>query len=244
MSSKYQHDPKVTTNILRDIKEHRLNIAYIESDGYSPCFGYSIGLYKEFNHPELITVGLPPEVTGALINNIKNDIEKGYTFIEGINYSDFLINLPIQFVKVELEYYPDYLGYAGWYNDQSFNFPALQIVWPDREGNFPWDPFFNENLKFIQPLLDRNTDFKFLEERNLGVYTTSDVLNGAPILYIYHDEDGDWQFHSTADPDLNKSMLVSLETLVKIDETLNDIYYLNFGESAYRESVGAEWIIK
>ena len=34
----------------------------------SPRFGYSIGLYKEFNHPELIIIGLDPESTGSIIN--------------------------------------------------------------------------------------------------------------------------------------------------------------------------------
>ncbi|PCI35083.1 MAG: hypothetical protein COB60_04225 [Flavobacteriaceae bacterium] len=243
MSEHYEYDKKITASILKDIEEHKVHIVFIESDGYNPGFGYSIGLVKEFNHPELIIIGLNPESTGAIINNAKDEIEKGTKFIEGINYPGFLVELPVQFLEVKKEHYPDYLGYAGWYNDNSIDFPSLQIVWTDREGIFPWESEFNENFKFKQPLLDRNTEFKFLEERNLGVFTTSDVLEGKPVKYVYHNEDGDWQFQSEQDPDLNKAKLVCLEELVKKDSTLNEIYYLNYGESAERESVGEKWKI-
>jgi hypothetical protein len=243
MSEHYEHDKQITANILKDIKEHRVHIAFVESDGYCPRFGYSIGLYKEFNHPELIIIGLDFESTGAIINNAKDEIENGIRFIEGVNYPDFLIELPVQFVDVKKEHYADYLGYAGWYNDKSMNFPTLQIVWPDRDGKFPWEPEFNENFKFKQPLMDRNTEFKFLEERNFGVFTTSDVLEGTPIKYVYHNEDGDWQFLSKKDPDLSQAKLVCLEELVKMDRTLNMIYYLNYGESAERKSIGDKWKI-
>lgn len=241
MSEHYQHDKQITSNILKDIEEHRFHIAYVESDGYCPRFGYSIGLYKEFNHPELIVIGLDPDSTGAIIHNAASEIKNGTNFIEGINYPDFLVDFPIQFIEVLKEHYPDYLGYAGWYNDNSINFPTLQMVWPDNDGCFPWESDFNETFKFKQPLLDRNTDFKFLEERNLGVFTSSEVLAGKPIKFVYHNDDGDWQFHSEQDPDLNNAKLVCLEELVKMDSTLNEIYYLNYGESAVRNNTGDKW---
>lgn len=233
----------IKADILQTIEETGIFIAYIESDGYCPSFGYSIGLFKGFNHPELIVIGFNFESTGSIINNAKEEIEKGTKFLEGINYPDFLIDFPVQFIEVEKEHYQDYLGFAGWYNDDSFDFPAFQIVWTDKDGHFPWEDVFNENLKFKQPILDRNTEFKFLEERNLGVFTTHDVLKGAPILYVYHNEDGDWQFHSSDEPDLNDAKLVCLEQLVKMDDSLNTIYYLNYGESASRLSIEDDWQI-
>ena len=243
MSDHYERDKQITASILEDIAAYGVHIAYVESDGYCPGFGYSIGLYKEFNHPEIIVIGLDFESTGVIINNVKNEIGNGTRFLERVNYPDFLVDRPIQFIEVEKEHYPDYLGYAGWYNDNSFDFPCLQLVWPDRAGNYPWEADFNEVFKFQQPLLDRNTDFKFLEERTLGVFTTAEVLEGNPIRFVYHNEDGDWQFHSEQDPDLAKAKLVCLEELVQKDNTLNEIYYLNYGESAKRNYIGDEWTI-
>lgn len=243
MDEHYEHDNQITADILKDIQEKGIYIAFVESDGYCPRFGYSIGLFKAFKHPELIVIGLDPDSTGGIINNLKKEIEQGTRFLENVNYPGYLVEFSIQFVAVEKAHYPDYLGYAGWYNDNSFDFPTLQIVWPDKQGNFPWEPAFNANFKFKQPLLDRSTDFKFLEERNLGVFTTSEVLDGKPILFVYHNEDGDWQFHSEEDPDLDHAKLVCLEDLVQKDPTLNDMYYLNFGESASRDAVGADWTV-
>jgi hypothetical protein len=36
--------------------------------------------------------------------------------------------------------------------------------------------------------------FKFRQERHLGVFTCKRVAEGAPILHVSHEEDGDWQF--------------------------------------------------
>jgi hypothetical protein len=243
MNEDYTYDKQITQNILNDIEEQNMSISYIVSDGYCPGFGYSIGLFKKLQHPELIILGLNPESTGAILNNIKSQILNGTNFIEGVDYHGFLVDLPIQFIKVHRDNYKDYLGYAGWYYEKSFDFPVLQVVWPDNNGRFPWENNFNKDLKFAQPLLDRNSDFKFLEERNLAVFTTESVINGEPILNIYHEENGDWQFHGLTPPDLKKAKLVSLESLVKLDKTLNDIYYLNFGESAYRNSPNDDWKI-
>ncbi|MEL6732302.1 MAG: DUF4262 domain-containing protein [Bacteroidota bacterium] len=237
------YDKGIEASILETIEAHGVFIAFIESDGYNPSFGYSIGLFKQFQHPELIVMGLDSESTGAMIQNAKNEIEQGTRFMEGVNFPNFLVDYPVRFLSVDKAYYPDYLGYAGWYNQQSVNFPTLQMVWPDRDGFFPWEPEFNERFRFQQPLLDRNTTFKFFEEKNLGVFTTTEVLEGRPIRYVYHNEDGDWQFHSESEPSTESGVLVSLGELVKLDSTLNEIYFLNFGESAERTAHGEKWKI-
>lgn len=241
MDDHYKHDEQITANILKDIDEHGVHIAFVDTDGYSPLFGYSIGLYKGFNHPELIIIGLPPESIGAIINGAKSKIENGTRYIQDVKYDGFLQSYPMQFIEVQLEHYQDYVGYAGWYNDNSFDFPVLQMVWPDKENHFPWDEDFNPKFKFQQPLLDRNVNFKFLEERNLGVYTTLEVLEGALIRFVYHNEDGDWQFHSEQEPNLEHAKVVCLEDLVNRDPSLNEIYYLNYGESAERSDVNSGW---
>jgi len=235
-------DQQITEGILKDIEENQLCVAYIDTDGYNPRFGYSIGLFKQFKHPEILLIGLDSNSTEAIINNAKNRIAEGTKFIEGVKYADFLIDVPVQFVEVQKAHYPDYLGYASWYNDYQ-DYPVLQMVWPDKAGHFPWDDTFSESLQFAQPLLDRNVDFKFLEKKNLGVFTTQEILEGAPILYVYHDDDGDWQFHHKSAPDQNKAILVSLQSLVQRDPSLNQIYYLNYGEQALRASLDDDWQI-
>jgi hypothetical protein len=63
----------------------------------------------------------------------------------------------------------------------------------------------------------------------LGVYTTIQAINGDPILYVYHHEDGDWQFHTSLEPNLDDSMLVFLEEITKLDQSINELYHLQLG---------------
>ena len=229
--------------ISNDVKQYGFHIAFVPEDEYLPGFAYTIGLKKTYNHPEIILFGLNQELLSAILNGIGEEIKKGKKYNLNTDYENIISNYPVRFIEIKKEHYQDYLGYAGWFYNNTFDFPAYQLVWTDKENNYPWDDEFNENWKFKQPILDRNTDFKFYEEKNLGVFTTQETLDGKPILWVYHNEDGDWQFHSVENPNLDKAKVVSLESLVKMDKSLNDIYYLNFGQSAKRKTATSEWEI-
>ncbi|HWK02429.1 MAG TPA: DUF4262 domain-containing protein [Puia sp.] len=236
-----QHDKEEKQTILDNIEKFGCHLTLIESDNYLPGFVYSIGLYKKYRHPEIICFGLKTEVSAGIINHACDLIKKGEIFTTGELYSGFLEGYKIQFVEADKEYYRNYVGYAGWFYDMTFDFLLLQIVWPDKKHIFPWQKDFNPEWKFKQPLLDRNTDFKFYEERNLGVYTTKQAFEGNPILYIYHNEDGDWQFHTTSEPNFDDIKLVCLEEITKLDPTINEIYHLQLGWRAWRDTKEDDW---
>lgn len=234
-------DIEARQTILNNIEMYGCHLVLIEADNYLPAFVYSIGLFKRFGHPELICFGLKTEVMASIINHACDLIKNNESLKENKLYPGFLEGYNIQFLPVDKDYYPDYVGYAGWFYDMRFDFPALQLVWPDKQHNFPWEKGFNPDWKYKQPLLDRNTDFKFYEERNLGVYTTNQAFSGDPILYVYHNEDGDWQFHTSSEPNLEDSMFVCLEEITKLDPSINELYHLQFGWRAWRESKEDEW---
>jgi len=234
-------DEKNRQVILDNIEHFGCHLVLIEADNYLPGFVYSIGLFKRFGHPEIICFGLKTEVMAAIINHACSLIEKGETIEANKRYSGFLEGYDIQFLQVSDEYYPQYFGYGGWFYDMTFDFPVLQLVWPDKEHRFPWEEGFNPDWKFRQPLLDRDTDFWFYEERNLGVYTTKQAFEGEPILYVYHNNDGDWQFHTSLEPHIEDARLVCLEEITTLDSSTNELYRLQYGWRAWRESDQAEW---
>lgn len=238
-----EHNKETEEIILENVKKYGFHIALFEKDSYLPDFVYSIGFYKNYQHPEIIIFGLKPEVMANLLHSFEEKIKKGVKFNLNEDYTGFLSNYPVRFIKVDKNYYPDYLGYCGWFYNQTFDFPAYQLVWTDKEGKYPWEESFYENWKFKQPLLDRNIDFKFYEERNLGVYTTQKTIEGNPILWVYHNNDGDWQFHSEEYPIADDAKIVTLESLVSKDPSLNDIYFLGHGQYATRKNMNSEWEI-
>ena len=88
-----------------------------------------------------------------------------------------------------------------------------------------------------------NTDWKFDDEPNTACYTTTFVLDGSPILRVYHDYDGDWQFHGASDQSASKSIakLICLEDMIHRDDSLNELHDLPYGWRAERETQSAKW---
>lgn len=86
-----------------------------------------------------------------------------------------------------------------------------------------------------------NAEFKFREPKNLTTFTTRQWLElRKPILRAIHEHDGDWQF-LTGDQIPEDIRIVALEQLVLRDKTLNEVFDLDYGEAANRDSIGGHW---
>ncbi len=240
-----KHNKETEKLIIENVNKYGWHVALFESDNYLPSFGYTIGLWKNFNHPELITFTLETSIIHSVLNNAGNDIKKGNKIILNKNYNNYLDKFEVQFLSVADDNINDWFGYGLWFNDYKI-FPALQLIWPDKKNKFPWEDKFDPKYKLYQPLLDRNTNFKFFEEKNLGVFTTKQVMyQNFPVLEVYHDqEDCAWQFLCGTTTNPEDLILVCLEEILKKDISLNQLFYLEYGNSAYRKSINDKWIIK
>lgn len=234
------HDDAAEKGIIHDVEKHGFSINFIEGDGYSPSFGYTIGLFKTYGYPELICFGLNQDLMHSMFWTGKELFNKQSQPNPMSAHPDFLEGYDVRLLSVDKARYPDYLGYAHWFYS-GWDFPALQIVWPDRQALFPWEEGFNPDWKFKQPLLDRDANFKFREERNVAVFTTSNVLAGAPILRVVHDAEGDWQFLCDITTETADMRIVCLEEITKQDPTVNELFELNYGWSAWRDSPQTDW---
>lgn len=125
--------------IAENIDEYGCHLTLLSSTDYLPGFACSIGLYRRFGHPELICFGLDQNVLGAVLNHGCDLIKTGERLVPGTHYPGFLEGYPIQFVEVDPDYYPNYVGYGCWYYDMSIHFPLYQLVWPDKQNQFPWE---------------------------------------------------------------------------------------------------------
>lgn len=227
--------------LIEDIQNYGWTVMLIEASEYLPSFAYTVGLWKNYNHPELISFGLTTKTLHSILNVGGELVKDGHRLQVGGNYDDFFENGTAQFIQVDPRSLKDYFGYAIWLNETS-DFPALQLVWTDRNNRYPWDTDFEEEFLYRQPLLDRNADFKFREEKNLAVFTTRQwIEERKPILRVVHDEEGDWQF-LTGDQMPEDIKIVALEQMTLRDPTLNDLFNLDYGESAERSFIGDKWI--
>ncbi len=237
------HNREAEERIKSNVKQFGCHIELIEWSGYGPPFAYTIGLWETYKHPELIMFASKTEVLGVILNGIRDEIAHGKTYLANEKYLGLIEGFEVLMLPVQKENYQDYWGYAGWYYGYTWDFPVLQVLFPDKSNRWPWDEQFDPAWKYIQPLLDRNALFKFYEAPNLGVMTTHHSLAGKPVLHVTHDKDGGWQFHTEEYPDIKDGKLVSLKHIIDLDPTLNEIFYLNYGECAERTAIGEKWII-
>jgi hypothetical protein len=87
-------------------------------------------------------------------------------------------------------------------------------------------------------------DWRFDDPPNAASFTTTFVLDGSPILRVYHDYDGGWQFHGSPDhrATTDVARVVSLGSMVDRDPSLAQLHNLAWGWRATRDSVDAPWV--
>lgn len=240
MSDNAEHNCLDNNKLVADIEEFGWEVILIEATEYLPSFAYTIGLWKNYNHPEIISFGLTTKTLHLILNTAGDMVKSGQVIKTTKVYDDFFENSKTAFIGIDKRNLGDYFGTAiNFYNSKEF--PALQLIWTDRNDNFPWDPDYQEEFQYRQPLLDRNADFKFRESKNLAVFTTRQFIEmNKPILDVIHENDGDWQF-LTGDQFIEDIKIVGLNEMVSRDQTLNEVFNLEFGERASREFIGSEW---
>lgn len=240
MITDHEHNCIDEKKFSADIEKFGWTVMLLEATDYLPSFAYTVGLWKNYNHPEIISIGLTTKTLHLILNDAGEIAKTGQKIEIGKNYDDFSENNATQFIKVDSRNVSDYFGHAINYY-QTTEFPAIQLVWTDRNNKFPWEKDYEEEFEHIQPLLDRNADFKFREVKNLGVFTTRQWLELVkPILHVIHDNNSDWQF-LTGDQLPEDAKLVALEQMIIKDKTLNEVFNLDYGEQAKREFIGGPW---
>jgi len=240
MSEKEEHDCRDDEKTRSDIDKYGLTVIILKATDYLPSFAYSIGLWEKYQHPEIISFGLTTKTLHAIVNNAARIVKGGREIKTNTTYSEIFQGANAEFVKVDKRSIHDYFGTAiDFYN--SYKFPALQLIWTDRNNKFPWEQDFEEEFTYRQPLLDRNANFKFREAKNTAAFTTRQWLEEKkPILHVVHDHEGDWQF-LTGDQEEEDIKIVALDRLTLRDDSLNEVFNLGYGEEAIRDTVGGKW---
>ncbi|HLP13783.1 MAG TPA: DUF4262 domain-containing protein [Flavobacteriales bacterium] len=211
------------------------------SSGYLPQFGYSIGFFETYGHPEIICFGLDLDLIDNIIQNAHRQIKLGMRFEKDTSYGGFLEGYDIVFIDVMNGHQGDWVGYDAWYFKER-KVPCLQLIWPDKNRKWPWEEEYNEDWKFIQPLLNRSPNYKFLESKNTGVLADKGLFDGTQsIVSVIHDSEGEWTFLSQRGFNPTWMEVYCLENVIRQDTTLNEVFNMNYGKQAVRNEKGGDW---
>jgi hypothetical protein len=129
------------------VNEYGWAIQHVLPDvqGGVASFSYTVGLTTR-GWAELVITGLPPEVAEQFIRNAVDEQQGNRPFQAGDRTEELTESGSVMFTEaVNVRGMTATAAIVG-------SFTALQMVWPDSQGCFPWDADYR-NPKSAQPLL-------------------------------------------------------------------------------------------
>lgn len=128
------------------------------NDGYSSL--YTCGAWISTNHPELVCFSLPPHDLGRYLNRLVETADRAkcfgqfQTYQKGQDLDETWPDGPPTFrlIAVESKYKAEYLPLTTEIYGHT-DYPALQLVWSDPRGRYPWMRGFDRELVGEQPVL-------------------------------------------------------------------------------------------
>lgn len=139
--------------LLSDIEKYGWHVVFVSEEPHSPRFAFTVGLYYRHAHPEILVMGLEQPTAHSVLHAMVTRIQNGEKFGSGALVTD-IASFPLALVPVHTDHFKEFLGYGIWfYRSLSAPFPALQLVWPDGSGLFPWQSGYDVRFHELQRVL-------------------------------------------------------------------------------------------
>ena len=135
-----------------DIAVHGTHVLNVYGGDDWPDFAYTVGLMENFGHPELIILGIPGDRAHLILNCARDVVRNGARFSAGSTSDDVLEGFSVTFRAVPPAQRSAHFGWAEWFYDER-PYSALQLVYPDQAGRWPWDPESSNAFRESQPIL-------------------------------------------------------------------------------------------
>lgn len=134
------------------------------ADEDGPGFSYTTGFWLAAGFPEIILFSLRGETAHAVLESILQDLRAGTPPPVGVPAPGIIGGAEAALIPVAPPRYRDYLGWSRWFY-RGDDFACLQLVWPDRDGHFPWQREFDPSFADLQPDLSAEGWARIMSER-------------------------------------------------------------------------------
>jgi hypothetical protein len=122
------------------VQRYGMTVMSVGGDEARPEWAYTIGLQRRFGHPEVGISGLPTKTAHAILNEIARRVARGEDARTGTLDASTLARLPCAFRSIRGSDLDAHHWAMGLRHYGGTHFDALQLVWPDPRGRFPWEP--------------------------------------------------------------------------------------------------------
>lgn len=126
------------------VTEHGFTVIGVIGEGDQPGWTYTIGLEQSRSHPELLIAGLDHQVAYGVLCILAERVLTGDRLEAGTPLTGCLAGgyelVPLDIMDVKDG---DWFNIAHhYYEDEEFS--AFQVVWPDLDNNYPWEPDYEQ----------------------------------------------------------------------------------------------------
>jgi hypothetical protein len=156
-----EHEQK----FVQRIREHGWFGTHVMPDDKGPGFSYTTGFWLKFRFPEVILFSMSRENAQDTFWHIYHELEAGRRLPVGEPTGEIFENAAAVLLPVSLEQYQSHLGWSRWFYGND-NFECLQLVFPDRGGQFPWTPGSSADFQAAQPDLTAGNWFGLRDRYN------------------------------------------------------------------------------
>jgi len=119
----------------------------------SPPYAYSIGLGPRFGFPEVVVFGMTAANARGMVGLVVDLLAGGVEPPVGSLFVGLLDNeLRCALLPVDLAAHAELFATAADWTG-GLEFRVVQFAWPDRNGWLPWEPGFDQRLRFAQPVI-------------------------------------------------------------------------------------------
>ena len=138
--------------VLQNIAERKVHVLHIEAHEGTPAFSYTVGLWHNFEQPEVLVFGLEPDVADDLLHTLADACIDGKRFAAGEKHEGLLEGFAVRFLDVPEQKAGELYGGASWaYQNKPFR--GVQLIWPDKERRWPWQEGVRQGFRDMQPML-------------------------------------------------------------------------------------------
>lgn len=124
-------------------------IGVAEADGL-PGWAYSVGLTHSFGAGEVALFGLDVADMQVWVTDLCEAVAAGAAMPDDTALTDDVTDLPGLLRPMDGGWYPGFFGVAEeFYRGTAYT--VRQVVWPDRDGRFPWDDAVGDRCQRWQP---------------------------------------------------------------------------------------------
>jgi hypothetical protein len=120
--------------VIENVKKFGWSVTGVPADENGPGWSYTIGRWHSLGEPELAMFGLDLRVMQSCLNILGH--RDGLA--DGQSHDDVVNGYPVRLRTVEPDWYRAFFGQAIWFYRRP-PIPFLEVVWPNRDGAFPWD---------------------------------------------------------------------------------------------------------